>query len=93
MLLAIVVFFFLPWLDRSKVNSIRYKGVLSKLFLGIFVVSFIALSYLGLMPAEGLYVLLARIFTVLYFSYFLLMPWYTRVEKTKPLPERVTYHA
>ena len=93
MLLAIVVFFFLPWLDKSKVNSIRYKGVLSKLFLGIFVVSFIALSYLGVMPAEGLYVLLARIFTVLYFSYFLLMPWYTRVEKTKPLPERVTYHA
>ena len=48
---------------------------------------------LGLMPAEGLYVLLARIFTALYFAYFLLMPWYTSVEKTKPVPDRVTYHA
>jgi len=84
--------FFLPWLDRSPVKSIRYKGWLSKFFLGAFVVSFIALSYLGLMPADGLYVILARIFTTVYFAFFILMPWYTSIEKTKPAPERVTYH-
>jgi ubiquinol-cytochrome c reductase cytochrome b subunit len=92
MLLAIVVLFFLPWLDRSPVKSIRYKGWLSKIFLAAFVVSFIALSYLGLMPADGLYVILARIFTAVYFAFFILMPWYTSIEKTKPVPERVTYH-
>ena len=93
MLLSIVVFFFLPWLDRSPVKSIRYKGVLSKLFLGAFVIAFVVLGYLGMAPAEGLYVLLARIFTIIYFAFFLLMPWYTRIEKTAPVPQRVTSHA
>ena len=93
MLLAIVVLFFVPWLDRSPVKSIRYKGMLSKIALAIFVVTFVTLCYLGMQPAEGLYTLLARIFTVLYFAFFLLMPWYTRAETTKPVPERVTYHA
>ncbi|MCU0760492.1 MAG: cytochrome b N-terminal domain-containing protein [Steroidobacteraceae bacterium] len=93
MLLSILLLFLLPWLDRSPVRSIRYKGILSKIALGTFVVTFIALSYLGLMPADGVYVLLARIFTVLYFAFFLLMPWYTRAEQTKPVPQRVTYHA
>ena len=93
MTLAIVAFFFLPWLDRSPVKSMRYKGWISRTFLGFFVVSFIALGYFGMMPADGLYVILARIFTTLYFAYFILMPWYTRVEKTKPLPERVSYDA
>lgn len=92
MLLAIVVLFFLPWLDRSPVKSIRYKGILSKIALTLFVISFIALSYLGLAPANDLYVILARIFTAIYFAFFILMPWYTRIEKTKPAPERVTYH-
>ena len=92
MLASIVVLFFLPWLDRSPVKSIRYKGWLSKFWLGLFVVTFIALSYLGMQPADGLYVLLARIFTGLYFAFFLLMPWYTRAEKTRPVPQRVTYH-
>jgi ubiquinol-cytochrome c reductase cytochrome b subunit len=93
MLLSIVVFFFLPWLDRSPVKSIRYKGWMSKAWLAVFVVTFIALSYLGLMPADPLYTLLARIFTVLYFAFFLLMPIYTRLESTRPPPQRVTYHA
>jgi ubiquinol-cytochrome c reductase cytochrome b subunit len=53
----------------------------------------VALCYLGMQPADGIYVLLARIFTVLYFAFFLLMPWYTRFESTKPVPTRVTYHA
>jgi ubiquinol-cytochrome c reductase cytochrome b subunit len=93
MLLAIVVLFFLPWLDRSPVKSIRYKGWLSKIALALFVVSFVVLSYLGLKPASDLYVILARVFTAVYFAYFLLMPWYTRIEKCKSAPERVTYHA
>jgi ubiquinol-cytochrome c reductase cytochrome b subunit len=91
--LSVVVFLFLPWLDRGKARSTRYRGWIWKLALGIFVVSFLALMYLGLMPAEGLYVTLARIFTTLYFAFFLLMPIYTKLDPVKPEPQRVTYHA
>ncbi len=83
---------FLPWLDRSRVRSIRYRGWMYKTALSIFVVTFLMLLWLGLQPAEGLYVLLARIFSVLYFAFFLLMPFYTARDKTKPVPERVVYH-
>jgi ubiquinol-cytochrome c reductase cytochrome b subunit len=93
MFLAVAAFIFLPWLDRSPVKSMRYRGWMSKTALSVFAVSFIALMYLGLQPAEGIYVLYARIFTVLYFAFFVLMPLYTRLEQTKPLPERLTYHA
>ena len=82
----------LPWLDRSRVKSIRYRGWIYKFALSTFVVSFMTLGWLGLQPAEGLYVLLARIFSILYFAFFLLMPYYTAIDKTKPVPERVTYH-
>jgi len=92
MALAVLIFFFLPWLDRSKVKSIRYRGWLYKSFLAAFTVSFIMLGYLGLLPAEGTYVVLARIFMVIYFAFFLLMPIYTKLDKTKPVPERVTSH-
>jgi ubiquinol-cytochrome c reductase cytochrome b subunit len=92
MLLSIVVWFFVPWLDRSPVKSIRYKGWLSKLFLALFVVSFLVLMYLGLQPAEGIYVVLARIFMGGYFAYFLLMPFYTRMEQVRSVPQRVTFH-
>jgi ubiquinol-cytochrome c reductase cytochrome b subunit len=93
MFLAVALFLFLPWLDRSPVKSMRYRGALSRGALAIFAISFVVLGYLGLQPAEGLYVMLARIFAVLYFAFFLLMPWYTRIDKVKPVPERVTYHA
>ncbi|MEJ1960144.1 MAG: cytochrome bc complex cytochrome b subunit [Gammaproteobacteria bacterium] len=93
MFLAVAAFIFLPWLDRSPVKSIRYKGLVSKVMLTVFAVSFIALGYLGLQPAEGIYVLYARIFAFLYFAFFVLMPFYTRMEQTKPVPERLTYHA
>jgi ubiquinol-cytochrome c reductase cytochrome b subunit len=89
---AVALFVFLPWLDRSPVKSMRYRGVLSRGALGLFAVSFIALGYLGLQPAEGLYVILARIFAAIYFAFFLLMPWYSRIDKVKPVPDRVTYH-
>ncbi len=89
---AIVVLFFLPWLDRCKVKSIRYRGWTYKFALGCFAVSFLALGYLGLLPAEGIYTWFARLFTLIYFSFFLLMPFYTAREKTKPVPDRVVYH-
>jgi len=90
---AVVLFVFLPWLDRGKVKSIRYRGPLFKFFLAAFAISFLALGYLGLQPATPLYTNLARMFAVVYFAFFLLMPWYTSVDKTKPVPTRVTYHA
>ncbi len=80
----------LPWLDRSPVKSIRYKGVISKVMLGALVISFFILGYLGTIPPSGPAKLLAQICSIIYFSYFVLMPWYTRVEKTKPVPDRVT---
>ncbi|MFO7276606.1 MAG: cytochrome bc complex cytochrome b subunit [Pseudomonadota bacterium] len=93
MLLSVLAFLFLPWLDRSKVKSVRYRGWMFRTALTVFAISFVALGYLGLQPAEGVYVVLARIFTVLYFAFFLLMPIYTRLDPVKPVPERVTYHA
>jgi ubiquinol-cytochrome c reductase cytochrome b subunit len=83
---------FLPWLDRSRVKSIRYRGWIYKLALTLFVISFLSLGYLGMKPAEAIYVLFARIFAVIYFSFFLLMPYYTALDKTKPVPDRVVYH-
>ncbi len=91
--LAVIAFVFLPWLDRSPVKSTRYRGWIWKLALAVFTVSFLALMYLGLMPAEGRYVTLARIFTTAYFAFFVLMPFYTRIDPVKAVPERVTYHA
>ncbi len=93
MLLALVSFLLLPWLDRSPVKSMRYRGWISRTALALFVVAFVALGYLGLQPATGLYVVLARIFTVIYFAFFWLMPLYTPIDPVKPVPERVTYHA
>ncbi len=87
---AIAVPAVLPWLDRSPVKSIRYKGMYSKVMLGLFVVSFFILGYLGTIPAGPMATVLAQICTFVYFAYFILMPWYTRVERTKPVPERVT---
>ncbi len=84
---------FLPWLDRSRVKSIRYRGWIYRSALTLFAISFVVLGWLGVQPAEGIYVLLARIFSVIYFGFFLLMPYYTTIDKTKPVPDRVVYHA
>jgi ubiquinol-cytochrome c reductase cytochrome b subunit len=88
---SLVVLILLPWLDRSPVKSTRYRPLRWKLALAVFVISFVALGYLGLLPAEGIYVLLARIFMTLYFLFFILMPFYTRGESTSRVPERVTF--
>ena len=91
--IAVLLPLFLPWLDRCRVRSIRYRGWMYKTALTVFVISFISLGWLGLQPAEGVYVMAARVFSVLYFMFFLLMPYYTTIDKTKPVPDRVRYHA
>lgn len=87
---AIALMFVLPWLDRSRVRSIRYKGMWSKVAITIFVISFIGLGYLGIHPVSPLRTFMAQVFAVGYFAFFLLMPIYTRYEKTKPVPEYLT---
>ena len=87
---AIAILFVLPWLDRSPVKSMRYKGWMSKVWLLVFCVSFVILGVLGVLAPTPGRTLLSQICTVLYFAYFILMPFYTKMEKTKPVPERVT---
>ena len=89
---AVLLPVFLPWLDRARVRSIRYRGWIYKLALTLFVISFLVLGWLGTMPADDVYVLAARVFSVIYFAFFLLMPYYTTIDKTKPVPDRVVYH-
>jgi len=89
---AVMLFVFLPWLDRARVKSIRYRGWIYKSALATFVVSFLVLGWLGTQPAGGLYLRAAQFFSVLYFAFFLLMPYYTTIDKTKPVPDRVVYH-
>ena len=93
LVLSVALFLFLPWLDRSPVKSMRYKGWVSRTALALFTVAALVLGYLGLQPAQGLYVMLARIFAVIYFAYFLLMPIYSKLDPVKPVPDRLTYHA
>jgi len=100
--LAVLILFGLPWLDRSPVKSIRYRGAYYKIALVVFVISFMVLAYLGTVPTNvwGQFgewlggveraTVVARIGTILYFLFFLLMPWYSRIDKTKPVPEWVT---
>ncbi len=93
MVSAVLLFAFLPWLDRGKVRSIRYRGWLFKLWVALFAVSFLVLGYLGLKPVTPTYTYAARVFGIIYFLFFILMPLYTRLDRTKPVPDRVTYHA
>ena len=87
---SVMIYFFLPWIDRSPVKSIRYKGPLYKTALAMFVVAFLHLGYLGTQPVSDLRTVLAQMGTVLYFAFFALMPWYTRLDRTRPVPDRVT---
>ncbi|MFB3078043.1 MAG: cytochrome b, partial [Lysobacterales bacterium] len=89
---AIVMLFILPWLDRSPVKSIRYRGWIFRLAVALFAVSFVALGYLGMQPVSATLTLAARVFATIYFLFFLLMPFYTRWDRTKKVPDRVTYH-
>jgi ubiquinol-cytochrome c reductase cytochrome b subunit len=87
---SVLILFFLPWLDRSPVKSIRYRGPYYKVALALFTVSFLILGYLGTQPPGGLKTLVAQVCTVIYFAFFILMPWYSKMDPVKPEPERVT---
>lgn len=88
---AVILFFFLPWLDRSPVKSIRYRGWRYRFALGAFTLSFIALGWLGMQQPTPLYAWLARLFSAIYFAFFIFMPFYTRIDNDRPVPERVSY--
>jgi len=87
---AQALLFLLPWLDRSPVKSIRYRGPYFRIALTLFIISFLALGYLGTQPATALYTNIARVFSIIYFAFFILMPFYTSIDKDKVVPERVT---
>jgi len=86
---AIAILFVVPWLDRSKVNSIRYKGIFSKIAISLFAISFLTLGYLGTVPVTELRTLMSVICTAIYFLFFFLMPIYTSLESTKQPPKRL----
>ncbi len=87
---SVAIICLLPWLDRSPVKSIRYKGPYFKTALTLFVISVFVLGWLGTKTPTPLYTLLAQIFTVIYFAFFILMPWYSKIDKCKPEPKRLT---
>jgi ubiquinol-cytochrome c reductase cytochrome b subunit len=88
---AVVILFFLPWLDRSPAKSIRYRpGWHMQLYM-VFVVFFLVLGYLGIQPPSDIGTLVAQIGTLFYFGFFLLMPWWSQLGTCKPVPDRVTF--
>jgi len=87
---ATLIFFLMPWLDRSPVKSIRYKGPLFKAALTSFVIVFLVLGYYGTQTVTPAGTIISQVGTLIYFSFFLLMPWYSAIDKTKPEPDRVT---
>jgi len=90
---AVIILFFLPWLDHSKTKSIRYRPGWHKIMYGVFVVFFVVLGYLGIEPPSVVGTLIAQIGTLFYFGFFLLMPWWSRIGTFKPVPDRVVFHA
>jgi ubiquinol-cytochrome c reductase cytochrome b subunit len=87
---SVVIFAFLPWLDRSPVKSIRYRGPIYKAFLTLFVISFFILGYLGTQSPSYWGEKVSQVCSLIYFGFFLLMPWYSKVDKYRPAPDRVT---
>ncbi len=87
---AVVILFFLPWLDRSPVKSIRYRGLCFKVLLALFAADFILLGFLGMKPSTDLFTLIAQLGTIYYFVFFIALAFIPKFEKTKPVPERVT---
>ncbi len=88
---SVVIFFFLPWLDQSPVKSIRYRPGFHKVLLGVFVVAFAALGYLGIQPPSPAGSIVSQIGTIVYFAFFLSMPIWSRMGTFKPVPERITF--
>ena len=89
---AVMILFLLPWLDRSEVKSIRYRPLLAKVLIFGFVIDFLVLMYLGTQAPTDTKTMVARVLTTLYFAFFITMPLWSRMGKTKPVPDRVTMH-
>ena len=87
---AVLLLFFLPWLDRNPIKSIRYKGMVTKVATMLFAADFVMLNYLGLQPPTGLGTLLSQVGTIYYFSFFFGLTVFHKFEKSKPVPDRVT---
>ena len=90
---AVIILFFLPWLDYSPVKSIRYRPGWHKYMYGVFVVNFVVLAYLGVQPPSAIGERVSQVGTLFYFGFFLLMPWWSKLGEPKPVPERVTFAA
>jgi ubiquinol-cytochrome c reductase cytochrome b subunit len=90
---GVIVLFFLPWLDHSTVKSIRYRPSWHKYMYGIFVLDFLVLGYLGILPPSDLGGRVSQLGTLFYFAFFLLMPWWSRIGEPKAVPDRVTFEA
>jgi ubiquinol-cytochrome c reductase cytochrome b subunit len=90
---TVVILFFLPWLDKSPVRSIRYRPKFHIYIYGSFVVSFIILGYLGIKPPSPLFDKMSQICTIYYLAFFFLMPYWSKMGTFKPVPDRVVYHA
>jgi ubiquinol-cytochrome c reductase cytochrome b subunit len=90
---AVIILFFLPWLDHSPVRSIRYRPTWNKYLYGVFVINFLILGYLGVQPPSPLGERVSQVGSLFYFGFFLLMPWWSRLGTFKPVPERVTFAA
>ena len=90
---SVVIFFFLPWLDNSPVKSIRYRPQGQKYIYGLFVVTFVVLGYLGIQPPSPIGEKVSQLGTLIYFGFFLAMPWWSKMGQFKPVPSRVTFVA
>ena len=90
---AVVILFFLPWLDKSPVKSIRYRPDGVKWLYAVFVINFLILGYLGVLPPSPVGERVSQVGTLFYFGFFLLMPWWSRIGQAKPVPDRVTFVA
>jgi ubiquinol-cytochrome c reductase cytochrome b subunit len=90
---AVIILFFLPWLDYSPVKSIRYRPGWHKWVYGVFVINFVVLAYLGVQPPSPAGERISQLGTLFYFGFFLLMPWWSRLGRFKPVPERITFAA
>ncbi|XVJ69252.1 MAG: cytochrome bc complex cytochrome b subunit [Rhizobacter sp.] len=90
---AVIILFFLPWLDHSPAKSIRYRPDWHKIMYGIFVINFLILGYLGVLPPSPVGERVSQVGTLFYFGFFLLMPWWSKLGEFKPVPDRVTFEA
>jgi ubiquinol-cytochrome c reductase cytochrome b subunit len=90
---SVVIFFFLPWLDNSPVKSIRYRPQSQKYIYGLFVVTFVVLGYLGIQPPSPIGEKVSQLGTLIYFGFFLAMPWWSKMGQFKPVPSRVNFVA